>query len=943
MQLKRLISVFPCENIEDLNLERREADAEQLLSAWSVLWHPALLAGQDDIPCWLPPSTPPADPSDCLIVVPDCCESLLRADWLAEAEAAGACLLREMKTRDEMLEAALRRLGPDAPTVDPGLAADFLALGFCHLQVELLNRKSRYMSNLDESALRVAALDAARAAVEGKETEAREQLQASFDRLHEAREYFHPLDIRLLDLTLLAPTTLGNELNAALGWQLNCRSNRERNEASLPPQNFLVSAAVIEQLAIEGAEKLEALKNALQDGAVELIGGEYSESPLPLLGPEEINLNVSRGLEVYEKRLAQRPKVYGRRRFGLTPALPQVLRRLGFSAALHCTLDDGRFPVGSQARIRWEGFGATGIDSLRCVPLDASRSSSFLQLSEKLGDAMNLDQTPTVVFAHWPGRASHWYDDLRRIAAYGSVLGSFSTVSAYFDETNFAGHGERRKADDYRSPYLAQDAAAGRRDPISRWVRYFDRRAKLDTHRALLAMWSFAAGGRKNVERGEKKVLDATADLSGSGAHYCSEIDPIAVEIEDARDGEADEAALDAKLADMLDRSLAGFADALGGQTESGERGPLAVNPRGFRQRLRNVEVPAMGFAWLGGEPPVARKRRRLLPRRKEPPMAEPHLLRNEFFEVRFDPATGAIRSIWDYRSRGPRLSQQLALRLPRGGRADDEANYSTMAAERIEVTSAGPLLAEIVCQGRLIDRDGRRLAGFKQTARARRGSRILELLIELDVDRLPDCDPWQSYYAARFAWKDETLNVYRSANVANVPTELTRLESPLFIDLRRGGQRTTLLCGGLPYHRRLGLRKLDALLIVHGETARRFRLGVGIDAPHPMSAALGFISPPLELPDRPPPPSPTGWLFHLDCRNVQATRWEPIIGGFRVRLLETDGRGVRLGLRCFRAVASARIVPVGDAAAEELSISGDRVEVPVGPHQWIEVEIRWA
>ena len=43
---------------------------------------------------------------------------------------------------------------------------------------------------------------------------------------------------------------------------------------------------------------------------------------------------------------------------------------------------------------------------------------------------MSLDRTATVVFAHWPGRASCWYDDLRRIAAYGSVLGKFSTMTA---------------------------------------------------------------------------------------------------------------------------------------------------------------------------------------------------------------------------------------------------------------------------------------------------------------------------------------------------------------------------------------------------------------------------------------------------------------------------------------------------------------------------------
>ncbi|MCD4727249.1 MAG: hypothetical protein K8R46_06285, partial [Pirellulales bacterium] len=925
------------------DLGRKEDDTEELLSAWSALWHPVLLAGQDDIPSWLPPSTPPLDPSGCLVIIPDCCESSLSEQWLAEAETAGACLLRGMKHRDRMLAAALERLGPDAPTVDGDLAADFLALGYCHLQMELINRKSRYTSNLDESSFRVAALAAAHAAVEGDKADARDQLQAAFDRLHEAREYFHPLEIRLLDLTLLAPTTLGAALrDGPLGWQLNCHPNINTHADRLPtcPTNLLVSGEVIDRMARDEPKTLEALQKALEDGKVELIGGEYDEVPLPLLSPEAVNLNLARGLAACEEHLGHRPMVFGRRRFGLTPVLPQILHRRGFTAAFHCTLDDGRFPVGTQARVQWEGFDSTTIDSLCCVPIDAGRASSFLQLAEKLGDAMNLDQTPTVIFAHWPGGSNRWYDDLRRIAAYSSVLGTFSTISAYFEQTSFAGHQERNNPDDYRSPYLVQDVAAGRRDPISRWVRYFARRAKLDAYQTLHAMDTCVASGEeKREERGEKK-----------------DYEQFAIEIEDSRDEESDGAALDDQLDNTLGESLAGFADSIAGNSDATQRGILAVNPCSFRQRLRNVEVPAMGFAWIGGDssaaPTVAReKKRRLLPRKKEPPLAEPNVLRNEFFEIRFDPQTGALCSISDYRSRDPRLAQQIALRLPHGGKPDDETNYSIMAANRIDVTSAGPVLGEIVCHGKLIDRDGRRLAGFKQTTRAWRGSRAIELLIELDVDRLPGPNPWDSYYAVRFAWKDETLCLYRSANMANVPTELTRIESPQFLDLRRDRLRTTLLCGGLPYHRRFGPRKLDTLLIVQGETARSFRLGIGIDVPHPTSAATGFLSPPLELPDQPPPPSPTGWLFHLDCRNVLATHWEPFVAqppsavpetgspanhdaeesfsgrrhdglpGFRVRLLETDGRGVRLGLRCLRSVSSARILNVGDAPPDELSV----------------------
>ena len=198
------------------------------------------------------------------------------------------------------------------------------------------------------------------------------------------------------------------------------------------------------------------------------------------------------------------------------------------------------------------------------------------------------------------------------------------------------------------------------------------------------------------------------------------------------------------------------------------------------------------------------------------------------------------------------------------------------MAADEIAVTSAGPVLGEIVCRGRLMDREGRRVAGFRQTTRVWRGSRVIELLIELDIDRQPGANPWDSYYAARFAWKDETAELSTAAsNLANVPTELDADRIAAFLDIRRGKQRTTLLCGGLPYHRRLGLRKLDTLLVVQGETARSFRLGIGIDVPHPLAAALGFLAPPLVLADQPPPPTPTGWLFHLDCRNVLATHWE--------------------------------------------------------------------
>ncbi len=58
------------------------------------------------------------------------------------------------------------------------------------------------------------------------------------------------------------------------------------------------------------------------------------------------------------------------------------------------------------------------------------------------------------------------------------------------------------------------------------------------------------------------------------------------------------------------------------------------------------------------------------------------------------------------------------------------------------------------------------------------------------------------------------------------------------------------------------------------------------------------------------------------------------------MRLLETDGRGVTLGLRCFRPVVSADKINAGDVPSVPLVVEGDKIEIPIGPHQWIEVEV---
>src|SRR5262245_59917816 len=84
-----------------------------------------------------------------------------------------------------------------------------------------------------------------------------------------------------------------------------------------------------------------------------------------------------------------------------------------------------------------------------------------------MGESMDADHVATICLAHWPGQASEWLGDLRRIASYSPALGKFVTLDQYFRETAQPGQLDRFEADRYRSPYLKQAIIRKQDDPIS--------------------------------------------------------------------------------------------------------------------------------------------------------------------------------------------------------------------------------------------------------------------------------------------------------------------------------------------------------------------------------------------------------------------------------------------------------------------------------------------
>ncbi|HBO44857.1 MAG TPA: hypothetical protein DD670_13190 [Planctomycetaceae bacterium] len=939
MKLGHVVILLPVAALEDLSLVQDRDETRSLLSAWTVPFHPAVLTSAGKIPHWecLDYFTVRDAAAESLLLVPTINDPAAEDGPIGEAIQSGALVLRDLSDRKVAIETVLAAVDPrpgDLPfdQLDAELVADCLAVGYCHLVVELLTHRRSYMGSLNSHAFGEAMLRAAEAVMQGRSEDARDGIQEAFDTLAQAREDFFLTETSLLDLTLLAPGIACDTLRADLAGEF--------------PTNVLASGRSLEMLAHEHPATLDALRTAVDRKTAEVVGGEFDESPLSLMTPESILANFVRGLAAHEAHLGRRPVVFGRRRFGLAPIVPQILENLGFTAAIHFTLDGGRFPTTTHSRILWKGDGDATLETLSRVPADAADARPFLRLPEVLDEAVDLDHAPTICFAHWPGQGSPWYDALRRMSRYAPAVGQFRKLTAYFEETSTLGQPQTFDPDGYRSPYLAEAVEKGQADPISRWVRYHARRAACEAIGGLTCM---------------THLVEPSPSPSPSPSPVTT-FDEIRRDIDDRVDrveNDSPDAAarLDQQIDDALGEAARRMARALAGKPDSAPAGRLSLNPCSFGRQTANVEIPGMGFVWVdpkamaeqpADEPTIAKKlfRRKNRPR---PLMAEENVLRNDLFEATLDPTTGAIHAIHDYRTRGNRLAVQLALRMPEArGPDDDETAYTIMAAERIEAENDGRREGRLVVGGRLVDRRGNRVAGFVQTLVARRGCPVLEMDVELQPDQEPGPDPWRSYYAVRFAWDDASAELHRSVNLTSWPTEADRFESPQFVEIRNERRRTTLLTGGLPYHRRFGLRKLDSLLIVRGETARRFRLGIGIDLPHPIAAAVDFLTPRLAAIESPRPPRDSGWLFHVDAPNVLATGWEPLVhegrlDGFRVRLLETEGLGTRLRLRSFRSPRAARQTDFLGETVQELEIEADWAAVRLKPREWTQIEVDWA
>ena len=946
MKYSELIALWPCHGFEDFPQDLTGESAHGFLAAWTALWHPALLVSAGKIPIWRQADAALQVESEQLILVPSVSQPLLSDGFIAEARQQGAHVVTGISERDQILDQALQPLQP-LSGVDQDLAADFLALGFCYLQVHRLLQQMHYSTTLDATYFSKEALGAAHACMQGEEEKSREHLSRCFDALAQERDHYYAVEAYVIDLVLVAKNTVGEKLRQELAHDSPC--------------SLLISAEVIAAMARSESESLARLLLLLQSGQASLVGGELTEQDLVLMTPEGILNGLLAGFKVYDEHLSHKPAVFGRRRYGLTPVLPQILDKLGFVGALHATLDDGQYPVGSQAKSRWEGFDGSSVEALCRVPLDASLPETFLNYARSLGDSMDRDHVATVCLAHWPGLSSVWFDDLRRVARYGPVLGKFVALEEYLGHAEHAVYGERVELGSYRSPYLCQQVAASDPRPISKWVQHHRAVAvqfASDTFQSLRHMLETGVGKAESTRsscpsvsrladcgQGGNAVAESQDKSSQRGAQEVNHLTAEELSTFLPRDTSP------ARSAYLLWNPYS-FSRRVCIELNDGNPLPDRVDPvycvakENHRQQMV-VDIPPVGYAWL----PASDKSD--FTARPSRPLAENNILRNEYMEVRINTTNGGVQSIHDYRSRGNRLSQQLALRKTRQdsrrSQSRSKSTYSVMVADSITVTCSSAALGEITCKGRLIEPDGRLLAEFQQITQLWRGSRILKINIQLVPHAPLSADPWQSYYACRFAWNDPAALVWHDHAYTRQLSTSKRLEAPHYVELDMVDRTTTLLTGGVPYHQRSGDQMLDSLLIVQGESEREFQFGIAIDVPNPLHAALDQLAPVHLVQEEAgtPQPNATGWLLHIDSKSLLITHQEALVEnekivGIRARVLESSGQTANARLMCFRDAQSAQKVDFLGKTIVSCQVESGAVQLEMAACEWAQIEVRW-
>jgi alpha-mannosidase len=355
--------------------------AQSVWCAVTSLWHPALLSAAADLPRIESIEFPSPPGAREVRVIAGGLWDQLPSGYRTQAEDARSLLLDSGTDRGMLVAQIRARMGADVADLgveSEGMvssAADFLAFGMVRFMLRDLTTAMGHSDSIDYESLRRELLAGAHQWMIDDWSSAVNRLRAAFEKLTQARERYYPVDVHLLDLCLIDPGMREGVLAAALARPIAV--------------SFLMPAQAIENQALHDPQHVAALRQAIDEGWADVVGGTYAETEDALLPLESILWQFRRGSEIYRLNLDDRNvETYARRRFGLHTRVPQIAKRFGFRYALHMGFDAGKFPIHAETKRLWESPDGSNLESLIRPPMAADRASQGWLLPWRMAAAI---------------------------------------------------------------------------------------------------------------------------------------------------------------------------------------------------------------------------------------------------------------------------------------------------------------------------------------------------------------------------------------------------------------------------------------------------------------------------------------------------------------------------------------------------------------------------
>lgn len=997
MELKQLLLLLPCHSLEDFPTHYRDQDAQDLLLAWSTLWHPTLLHANGKMPAWNRCEQPPDDCQGHLVLIPQVATSRLPSGFLVRCEEQGGIPVATTGDRDQDSLTLLEQIGRDSERPDPAIVQEFYSLAYTYLQIQLLTRQLRYSSNLDEVHFEAQLLKAAAAVANGDADQRELALDRCYDVLSEERHRYYPMDSYLVDLTLLAETTLGKRLRGQL--------------QSAEIHNYLVDQALLETLQKNDPDLFQLLQTRVKDETARLIGGGRTAAATGLVSYQSLMDQFEQSQHYFRQQFGKPLTIYARRTAGLEQTLPSILTWHGYHAALHQSFDEGKIHATTSTNFRWEGPDGQFLNSLTKTILDAQQPNVFLRLGIQIGEALDVDHLAVMQLVHWPDQVCPLYRDLAVSARRSNALGKWSTLEDVFTVVHEPGYGESIHSTDYRTEYLRDFRSQYPEDPLAGVRRMLKAEAEHRMSGNLAVMAQLAQGTRPDP------VLEAySQSRQAKGFRNRDNEDPgngsTAV-------GEGNGATADRDHPMLAQRLIASLA-------QDGEGHLLLVNPASQPQRIllrpeelkgrtlesipadqvyhvsrgmmgnwAVVDVPAMGYLHLpAGKMQVPGSDRSA----GKKILVNQTTMRNEFLEATIDIDSGSLRSIHNYEKRGNLCSLQMAwfdtslkklvqeslkkesssdwranlVQLWKGNQdprekalAMHQGGYTRMVAQSIKTLFNNSAVAEVRVQGTLNIRK-KVVADFLIDYRLIRGSRFVDIraqvtprtqsqeikllkgrVYQYPPDEEKNSSGYRHYFGWRLAHSEASADRYRDLNSLRRRAPGGRFVAPYLVEWV-GQNRLTWQCHGQPFHRVPADGKLDTVVGYGGSEILHSQVSIGLGPAHSQVQLEMQQMEVLRLPCGPLRQGMPAAAFLAQCtsRHVSLIDWNNcydagVWTGVRVRVLETNGKSRKFGLDLAVTPQSVTVEGNDPNYQPECTIDGNQVQAEIGAFELLELTIK--